>query len=135
MTREEAIHNISTATGEPEDIVERRANAVYEMHSLPIVNIHNFHVPIVRIGEQWVVLTAVNVSHCHHILISPLKQRKMENNQTPSECKHYQESRHCGFTSRKCSNPKHRDVFCGLSANQYCCPDYEPKEKKDNGNN
>lgn len=46
MTREEAIDNISTATGEPEDIVERRANAVYEIHTLPIVNIHNFNVPI-----------------------------------------------------------------------------------------
>lgn len=46
MMREEAIHNISTATGEPEDIVERRANAVYEIHTLPIVNIHNYHVPI-----------------------------------------------------------------------------------------
>lgn len=46
MEREEAIHNISVATGEPEDIVERRANAVYEIHSLPIVNIHNFNVPI-----------------------------------------------------------------------------------------
>lgn len=48
MEREEAIHNISTATGEPEDIVERRANAVYEIGSLPIVNIHNFNVPIVK---------------------------------------------------------------------------------------
>lgn len=48
MTREEAIHNISVATGEPEDIVECRANAVYEIHSLPIVNIHNFNVPIVK---------------------------------------------------------------------------------------
>jgi len=48
MTREEAIHNISVATGEPEDIVELRANAVYEIHSLPIVNIHNFNVPIVK---------------------------------------------------------------------------------------
>lgn len=48
MTREEAIHNISAATGEPEDIVECRANAVYEIYSLPIVNIHNFNVPIVK---------------------------------------------------------------------------------------
>lgn len=48
MTSEEAIHNISVATGEPEDIVECRANAVYEICSLPIVNIHNFNVPIVK---------------------------------------------------------------------------------------
>lgn len=48
MAREGAIHNVSTATGEPEDIVERRADAVYEIHSLPIVNIHNFSIPIVR---------------------------------------------------------------------------------------
>ena len=43
MNREEAIHNISVATGEPEDIVEYRANAVYASCSLPIVNIHNFN--------------------------------------------------------------------------------------------
>lgn len=47
MEREEAIHNISVATGEPEDIAELRANAAYEIYSLPIVNIHNFNVPIV----------------------------------------------------------------------------------------
>lgn len=46
MDREEAIHNISVATGEPEDIVEYRVNAVYAIDSLPIVNIHNFNVPI-----------------------------------------------------------------------------------------
>ena len=48
MTREEAIHNISVATGEPEDIVECRADAVYEIHSLPIVNICNYNVLIVK---------------------------------------------------------------------------------------
>ncbi len=46
MNREEAIHNISIATGEPEDIVERRVNAVYALGSLPIVNIHNYNIPI-----------------------------------------------------------------------------------------
>ncbi len=46
MNREEAIHNISIATGEPEDIVEYRVNAVYALGSLPIVNIHNFNIPI-----------------------------------------------------------------------------------------
>lgn len=46
MNRDEAIHNISVATGEPEDIVEYRANAVYALGSLPIVNIHNYNIPI-----------------------------------------------------------------------------------------
>ncbi len=47
MEREEAIYNISVATGVPEDIVERRTNAAYEIHSLPIVNIHNYNeIPI-----------------------------------------------------------------------------------------
>ncbi len=41
MTREEAIKNMSIATGEPEDIVERRANAVYEIPVLPIVNYYD----------------------------------------------------------------------------------------------
>lgn len=43
MNREEAIHNIAVVTDELEDIVEYRANAVCEIHSLPIVNIHNFN--------------------------------------------------------------------------------------------
>lgn len=46
MAREEAIHNISTVTRESEDVVERRTNAVYEIHSLPIVNCFNNEVPI-----------------------------------------------------------------------------------------
>lgn len=46
MTREEAIRNLSVATGEPEDIVEYRANAVYEINTLSIVNIHNYNIPI-----------------------------------------------------------------------------------------
>lgn len=45
MTREEAIHNISAATGESEDIVELRADY---LDSLSIVNIHNYNVPIVK---------------------------------------------------------------------------------------
>ena len=40
MTREESIDNISVATGEPEDIVEHRANVVYKIHALPIINIY-----------------------------------------------------------------------------------------------
>lgn len=46
MNREEAIHNISVAMDEPEDIVKRRVNAVYALGSLPLVNIHNFNIPI-----------------------------------------------------------------------------------------
>lgn len=46
MTREEAINNLSAATGEPEDIVERRADAIYARDSLPIVNYFNNEVPI-----------------------------------------------------------------------------------------
>lgn len=42
MTRDEAISNISVATGEPEDIVECRVNAV-EIHAcLPIINIYGY---------------------------------------------------------------------------------------------
>lgn len=41
MNREEAIHNISVATGEPEDIVKRRVKAIEALDSLPIVNIHD----------------------------------------------------------------------------------------------
>lgn len=46
MNREEAIHNISVATGEPEDIVERRVKAIEALDSLPIVNIYNYNIPI-----------------------------------------------------------------------------------------
>lgn len=42
MTREEAMRNISTATGEPKDIVEHRANYI---ESPPIVN-HYENMPI-----------------------------------------------------------------------------------------
>lgn len=52
MDREKAIHNISVATGEPEDIVEYRANAVYEIHSLPIVNIHNCNILIEKSARK-----------------------------------------------------------------------------------
>ena len=40
MTREDAIHNISTAFGEPEEIDECRANSVEIHASLPIINIY-----------------------------------------------------------------------------------------------
>ena len=52
----------------------------------------------------------------------------MENNQTPSECKHY--------NGGKCDDGAHvidRNQRCILSV--WClgvnCPDYQPKEKKD----
>lgn len=45
MDREEAINNISIGTGEPEDVMERRANVVYEIHALPIVNYFNNELP------------------------------------------------------------------------------------------
>lgn len=51
--------------------------------------------------------------------------------QTPSECKHYKDG--------KCADGSHmivRNSRCVLSV--WClgvnCPDYQPKEKKDNGN-
>lgn len=46
MTREEAIHNISVVTDELEEIVERRVKAIEALGSLPIVNIHNYNIPI-----------------------------------------------------------------------------------------
>ena len=36
------------------------------------------HVSIARIGEQQIVLTAISVSHCHHIRISPLKRNTVD---------------------------------------------------------
>ena len=48
MNREEAIKNIPTVTGEPKDIVERRAYAIYASDPLTLVDIHNFNVPIVK---------------------------------------------------------------------------------------
>ena len=41
------------------------------------------HVPIARIGEQRIVLTAISVFHCHHILISPRKLKNDEREYTP----------------------------------------------------
>lgn len=52
MTREEAIENISAAMNEPKDIVEHRADCI---ESLPIVNIHNFNVPIVKPTRKYYV--------------------------------------------------------------------------------
>ena len=46
MNREEAIHNITVATGELEDFVEHRVKAIEALNSLPIVNIHNLNILI-----------------------------------------------------------------------------------------
>lgn len=50
----------------------------------------------------------------------------MENNQTPSECKHFAGGV-CG-RSKRCYRPC--VLKCGCQ-----CLNYQPKEKKDNGNN
>lgn len=46
-------------------------------------------------------------------------------NQTPSECKHYHEEiaacEFCGYHTPKCANEH--------------CPDYQPKQEKDNESN
>lgn len=53
----------------------------------------------------------------------------MENNQTPSECKHYLGVATCEFQDEATLEPQTTCVlFCGKKH----CPDYEPKEKKDN---
>lgn len=50
--------------------------------------------------------------------------------QRPQECKHWCDGK-CGLTSSFIRTDK------GLALNVWCrganCPDYEPKEKKDNG--
>ena len=60
---------------------------------------------------------------------SPLKPRKMENNQTPSECKHYNNGACVAHNSTKCLNTLFSVRYGYQKPN---CLDYEPKEKKDN---
>lgn len=64
-------------------------------------------------------------SWCDHFTPKP---RKMENNQTPSECKYWCDGK-CGLT------PTFMQTDRGLTLNVWCrganCPDYQPKEKKD----
>lgn len=53
--------------------------------------------------------------------------------QTPSECKHWNRGR-CRIAIKAVYRPRRAtpdfiNDWCGG-----CCPDYEPKEKKDNGN-
>lgn len=61
------------------------------------------------------------------------KSRKMENKQTPSECKYFD-----GLNFRfsdYCNNAKRarkNDGICDFGACRHLCPDYEPKKKKDN---
>lgn len=60
---------------------------------------------------------------------SPLKPRKMENNQTPSECKHYNNGACVAHNSTKCLNTLFSVRYGYQKPN---CLDYELKEKKDN---
>lgn len=55
----------------------------------------------------------------------------MENNQTPSECKHYKDGRCTAHNSTVCINTLFSVRYGYQKPN---CLDYEPKEKKDNGN-
>ena len=52
MNREEAIHNISVATGAPENIVERRVKAIEALNSLPIVNTHNYNILMEKLTRK-----------------------------------------------------------------------------------
>lgn len=51
-------------------------------------------------------------------------------NQTPSECKHYKDQRCTAHNSSVCVNTLFSVRYGYQKPN---CPDYEPKEKKDNG--
>lgn len=63
----------------------------------------------------------------------PLKPRKMENNQTSSECKYY-DCEYCAHPDHYCKG--HLQNICDLEHELVeHCPDYEPKEKKDNEEN
>lgn len=53
----------------------------------------------------------------------------MENNQTPSECRHYNNIACAVHNNTKCLNTLF-SVRYGYQKPH--CPDYEPKEKKDN---
>ena len=56
----------------------------------------------------------------------------MENNQTPSECKHCNAD---GIHCDKHNEPAGENMWvypCYIK--EFPCPDYEPKEKKDNEN-
>lgn len=58
------------------------------------------------------------------------KPRKMENNQTPSECKHCNaDGIHCDKHNEP-AGENMRVYPCYIK--EFPCPDYEPKEKNDN---
>lgn len=61
----------------------------------------------------------------------------MENNQTPSECKHCKDCKYFQQYSKEeplCFNFKrYPPNGCLVSPKGEICPDYQPKEKKDNG--
>lgn len=54
-------------------------------------------------------------------------------NQTSSECKHYYERTRKFFVDACCSKGENKNRRCGWLFSKSDCPDYEPKEKKDNG--
>lgn len=63
----------------------------------------------------------------------PISDRLMTpTNQKPSECKHYQEVKWGCFAQRWCRNKHHCTSFCNYNRGPQDCPDYQPKEKKDN---
>lgn len=56
----------------------------------------------------------------------------MGNNQTPSECKHYKDGKCSAHNNMICVNTLFSVRYGYQKPN---CRDYQPKEKKDNGNN
>lgn len=59
----------------------------------------------------------------------------MENNQTPSECALLCRNNICLVRKLYAKeNGVYMDLKCQWQSPRYC-PDYQPKEKKDNGNN
>lgn len=56
----------------------------------------------------------------------------MENKQTPSECKHYNNGACVAHNNTKCLNTLFSVRYGYKNPN---CPDYQPKEKKDNEEN
>lgn len=52
-------------------------------------------------------------------------------NQTPRECKHCKINIVGCFNEYWCMNNRHHESFCSFRKQQWLCPDYQPKEKKD----
>lgn len=75
------------------------------------------------------IIMIVIAPHGLGATISPLKTRKMENNQTPTECK-----LHCRVKgNHKCLKTWQGCILYSMH-NSYC-PDYQSKEKKYNEEN